>query len=259
FIGIIARLPIALAQEIQLISVGSRLWVTDIIILALLAAIVTAVVYVTQGLRRIPVQYARRVVGRKVYGGTTQYLPLRVNTSGVMPIVFAQAILFIPATVYTFFPDSRFLENLAALFSERSFFYAIVYSVMIVFFAYFYTAIVFNPREVADTIKKQGGFIPGIRPGAPTAEYIDRVLTRITLPGSLFLAIVAILPVFVHNVLSVPSELASFFGGTSLLIVVGVALDTLQQIESYLLMRHYDGFMKSGRLRGRGVGVARGY
>lgn len=259
FIGIIARLPVALAQEIQLISVGSRLWVTDVIILALLAAIVTAVVYVTQGIRRIPVQYARRVVGRKVYGGTTQYLPLRVNTAGVMPIVFAQAILFIPATIYTFFPESRFLENMAALFSERSFIYAVVYSAMIVFFAYFYTAIVFNPREVADTIKKQGGFIPGIRPGAPTAEYIDRVLTRITLPGALFLAVVAILPVFVHNVLSVPSELASFFGGTSLLIVVGVALDTLQQIESYLLMRHYDGFMKSGRLRGRGIGVTRGY
>nr|BAL55319.1 preprotein translocase subunit SecY [uncultured Chlorobiota bacterium] len=259
FIGIIARLPVALAQEIQLISVGSRLWVTDVIILALLAAIVTAVVYVTQGIRRIPVQYARRVVGRKVYGGTTQYLPLRVNTAGVMPIVFAQAILFIPATIYTFFPESRFLENMAALFSERSFIYALVYSAMIVFFAYFYTAIVFNPREVADTIKKQGGFIPGIRPGAPTAEYIDRVLTRITLPGALFLAVIAILPVFVHNVLSVPSELASFFGGTSLLIVVGVALDTLQQIESYLLMRHYDGFMKSGRLRGRGIGVTRGY
>jgi preprotein translocase subunit SecY len=259
FIGIIARLPVALAQEIQLIAVGSRLWVTDLIILALLGAIVTAVVYVTQGIRRIPVQYARRVVGHKVYGGTTQYLPLRVNTAGVMPIVFAQAILFIPATIYTFFPESRFLENLAALFSERSFIYAIVHSAMIVFFAYFYTAIVFNPREVADTIKKQGGFIPGIRPGAPTAEYIDRVLTRITLPGALFLAVVAILPVFVHNVLSVPSELASFFGGTSLLIVVGVALDTLQQIESYLLMRHYDGFMKSGRLRGRGVGVVRGY
>ncbi|MCS7176030.1 MAG: preprotein translocase subunit SecY [Candidatus Kapabacteria bacterium] len=259
FIGIIAALPVAIAQEIQLISVGSRLWVTDIILLALLAGIVTAVVYVTQGIRRIPVQYARRVVGRKVYGGTTQYLPLRVNSAGVMPIVFAQAILFIPATIYTFFPESRLLETLAALFSERSFLYAILYSVMIIFFAYFYTAIVFNPREVADTIKKQGGFIPGIRPGAPTAEYIDRVLTRITLPGALFLAVVAILPVFVHNVLSVPSELASFFGGTSLLIIVGVALDTLQQIESHLLMRHYDGFMKSGRLRGRGVGVVRGY
>jgi preprotein translocase subunit SecY len=259
FIGIIARLPAAIAQEIELIRVGSRLWVTDLIILALLAAVLVAVVYVTQGIRRIPVQYARRVVGRKVYGGMTQYLPLRVNTAGVMPIVFAQAILFLPATVYTFFPESRFLETLAALFSERSFVYAIIYSAMIVFFAYFYTAIVFNPREVADTIKKQGGFIPGIRPGAPTAEYIDRVLTRITLPGALFLAVVAILPVFVHNVLSVPSELASFFGGTSLLIVVGVALDTLQQIESYLLMRHYDGFMKSGRLRGRGIGVTRGY
>lgn len=259
FIGIIARLPVAIAQEIQLIAIGSRLWVTDVIIIALLAAVVTAVVYVTQGIRRIPIQYARRVVGRKVYGGTTQYLPLRVNTSGVVPIVFAQAILFIPATIYTFFPESHFLEKVAALFSERSFIYAIVYSVMIVFFAYFYTAIVFNPREVADTIKKQGGFIPGIRPGAPTAEYIDRVLTRITLPGALFLAVVAILPVFVHNVLNVPSELASFFGGTSLLIVVGVALDTLQQIESYLLMRHYDGFMKSGRLRGRGIGVVRGY
>jgi len=259
FIGIIAQLPAAIQQEIQLIMVGSRLWILDLIMLVLLVGVIALVVLVTQGARRIPVQYAKRVVNRKVYGGTTQYIPLRVNTAGVMPIIFAQAIVFIPGTILSFFPDSSAAITVSRWLSPSSVVYAILYSLMIVFFAYFYTAFAFNPKDVAENIKKQGGFIPGVRPGAPTSDYLDSILTRITLPGAIFLAIVAILPTFVSNVLGVPMQFASFFGGTSLLIMVGVALDTLQQIESYLLMRHYDGFMKSGKIRGRvGAGTPSG-
>ncbi|MFP4527548.1 MAG: preprotein translocase subunit SecY [Candidatus Kapaibacterium sp.] len=251
FIGIIAQLPAAVAQEWQLIEIGSRAPIVELIVLIFLVGIIAAVILVTQGARRIPVQYAKRVVGRKVFGGTTQYIPLRVNTAGVMPIIFAQSLMFIPNTVLSFFPDSPTVIWMAQMFSDRSFVYAAIYGFIIVFFTYFYTAIVFNPKDIADNMKKQGGFIPGIRPGRPTAEYIETVLTRITLPGSIFLALVAILPTFVSNIFSVTSMFASFFGGTSLLIIVGVALDTLQQIESHLLMRHYDGFMKSGKMKGR--------
>lgn len=254
FIGIIAQFPIAMLQEWQLIQAGSRLLVVDLILLALLVAIIASIVLVTVGVRKIPVQYAKRIVGQKVYGGTTQYLPLRVNTAGVMPIIFAQSIMFIPNTIITFFPEASWANFVAQIWSDQSFLYGFAYAVIVVLFTYFYTAIVFNPQEVADTLKRQGGFIPGVRPGQQTAEYIDRILTRITFPGSIFLAIVAILPVFVRNVLGVSSLFASFFGGTSLLIIVGVALDTLQQIESHLVMRHYEGFMRSGKLRGR-VGI----
>jgi len=197
------------------------------------------------------VQYAKRVVGRKVYGGTTQYIPLRVNTAGVMPIIFAQSILFIPATIASFFPGNMFWQGISNNFGEGQVVHALTYGLMIVFFTYFYTAIAFNPKEVADNMRRNGGFIPGIRPGAPTSEYIENILTRITLPGAIFLALIAILPTFAITVLKVPPGFASFFGGTSLLIIVGVCLDTLQQIESYLLARHYDGFMKTGKIRGR--------
>jgi len=251
FIGIIARLPTAITQEITLINAGSRNLVIDLVLVVLLLGVIASVILVTQGARRIPVQYAKRVVGRKVYGGTTQYIPLRVNTAGVMPIIFAQSILFIPATVASFFPESIFWQDVSRLFSDRTVFYALFYAVIIVFFTYFYTAIAFNPKEVADNMKRNGGFIPGVRPGMPTSEYIENILTRITLPGAIFLALIAILPTFAMNVLQVPPVFASFFGGTSLLIIVGVALDTLQQIESFLLMRHYDGFMKTGKIRGR--------
>lgn len=250
FIGIIARFPFAILDEYQLISVGQRSIVMEIIIIVLMFFIIAGVVLVTQGTRRIPVQYAKRVVGRKVYGGVTQYIPLRVNTAGVMPIIFAQSIMFIPNTVLSFFPDNEFLQSLSGWFVWTSPVYSTIYALMIVFFTYFYTAIAFNPKDVADNMKKQGGFIPGIRPGKQTSEFIDNILTKITLPGSVFLAIVAILPAFVST-LGVSGQMATFFGGTSLLIIVGVALDTLQQIESHLLMRHYDGFMKSGKLRGR--------
>lgn len=254
FIGIIARLPASLWQEWLLIQAGSRHWLIEIVVITLLVFIIAAVILVTQGARRIPVQYAKRQVGRKVYGGTTQYIPLRVNTAGVMPIIFAQALMFIPNTILSFFPESKFIITLAQLFHYDSFVYAILYFTLIVLFTYFYTAIIFNPKDIADNMKKQGGFIPGIRPGQHTVEYIDAILTRITLPGSIFLGLIAILPTFVSNVFNISMGFAHFFGGTSLLIVVGVALDTLQQIESHLLMRHYDGFMKSGRIRGR-VGI----
>lgn len=250
FIGIIDRFPYAILDEYSLIASGQRNIVLEVVVIALMVLIIAGVVLVTQGTRRIPVQYAKRVVGRKVYGGVTQYIPLRVNTAGVMPIIFAQSIMFIPSTLFSFFPNSEFIGTLAQYFSYESVSYSIIYAIMIIFFTYFYTAIAFNPQEVAETMKKQGGFIPGIRPGKQTSEFIDNILTKITLPGSVFLAIVAILPAFISG-FGVSGRFASFFGGTSLLIIVGVALDTLQQIESHLLMRHYDGFMKSGKLKGR--------
>lgn len=255
-VGIIARLPGAAYQEFnQVFLLGERPWPLEIVIIAFLIGVIAAVIFITQGARRIPVQYAKRQIGRKVYGGTTQYIPLRVNTAGVMPIIFAQSLLFIPNTIASFFPESAMLNQVASYFTESSMVYALVYGLMVVLFTYFYTAIIFNPREIAENMKKQGGFIPGIRPGNPTSEYIDSILTRITLPGSLFLALVAILPTFAINLLGVNGAFASFFGGTSLLIMIGVALDTLQQVESYLLMRHYDGFMKSGKIKGRANGV----
>jgi preprotein translocase subunit SecY len=250
FIGIINRFPFALLDEYRLIAAGTRSIIIEIVIFSFMILIIAGVVLVTQGTRRIPVQYAKRVVGRKVYGGVTQYIPLRVNTAGVMPIIFAQSIMFIPSTILSFFPDNEFLQSVAVYFNYTSPLYAAVYALMIIFFTYFYTAIAFNPKDVADTMKKQGGFIPGIRPGKQTSEFIDNILTKITLPGSFFLAIIAILPSFV-SAWGVSGQFAQFFGGTSLLIIVGVALDTLQQIESHLLMRHYDGFMKSGKIKGR--------
>lgn len=255
FIGIIARLPIALLQEYELVATGQRHWLIEIVIFALLIAIIAAVVLITQGARRIPVQYAKRQVGKKVFGGTTQYIPLRVNTAGVMPIIFAQSLMFIPSTILSFFPESTFVLTVANMLSPESFVYASIYGLMVVFFTYFYTAIIFNPKDIADNMKKQGGFVPGIRPGKPTSDYIERILLRITLPGSIFLALIAILPTFITSIFSVTSSFAQFFGGTSLLIMIGTALDTLQQIESHLMMKHYDGFMKSGKIKGRAGGV----
>ncbi len=250
FINIINRLPFAILDEARLISAGTRNIVIEIAILAFMVLIIAGIVLVTEGTRRIPVQYAKRVVGRKVYGGVTQYIPLKVNTAGVMPIIFAQAIMFIPSTILSFFPNNEFIQSIVGYFHYTSFTYSFIYAIIIVFFTYFYTAIAFNPQEVAETMKKQGGFVPGIRPGKQTSEFIDNILTKITLPGSIFLAIVAILPAFISK-MGVSGSFASFFGGTSLLILVGVGLDTLQQIESHLLMRHYDGFMKSGKIKGR--------
>ena len=250
-IGIISRAPTVLFNEITLINQQLRNILLDVMLLGLMVIIVASVVAITQGARKIPVQYAKRIVGRKVYGGQSTHIPLRVNTAGVMPIIFAQAIMFIPSTLGTYFQNSPAVQSLMGLFSVDHPFYWAVFGLMIIFFTYFYTAIAFNPVEVADNMKKQGGFIPGVRPGKKTAEYIDNILTRVTLPGSIFLALIAVFPYVLMKATGINYDLASFFGGTSLLIIVGVSLDTLQQIESHLLMRHYDGFLKSGRIKGR--------
>jgi preprotein translocase subunit SecY len=250
-IGILAGFPASLVNEYQSLSLGSKNWIIEIIILAMMVAIVAFVVLLTVGTRRVPVQHAKRVVGRKVYGGGTQYIPMRINTAGVMPIIFAQSIMFLPSTFLSFFPDSEAMQSVASIFAYDSWWYALMFGTMIVFFTYFYTAIAFNPKEVADTMRRQGGFIPGVRPGKSTADFIDNILTRITLPGAVSLALIAVLPTFLTKFANVTPGFAQFFGGTSLLIIVGVGLDTLQQVESHLLMRHYDGFMKAGKTRGR--------
>lgn len=251
FIGIIARFPNALLTEWQQFAGGNRELLTEILLLGVMVVIVGAVVLITQGTRKIPVQYAKRVIGRKIYGGQSTHIPLRVNTAGVMPIIFAQSIMFVPQTITTFFPNSELMNTVQLYFSFTALPYQFVYGLLIVFFTYFYTAIAFNPVDVADNMKKHGGFIPGVRPGKKTAEFIDNILTRVTLPGSIFLAFIAIFPYLIVQMSNVSYNYASFFGGTSLLIIVGVALDTLQQLESHLLMRHYDGFMKGGKIRGR--------
>lgn len=250
FIGIIDRFPYSLFDEYQIIASGVRNILIEAIYIAGFVFIIAGVISVTIATRKIPVQYAKRVVGRKVFGGVTQYIPLKVNQAGVMPLIFAQSIMFIPSTVLSFFPNSEFMQSLSGYFNYDSWFYSFIYALLIIFFTYFYTAIAFNPKDVADNMKKQGGFIPGVRPGKPTSDFIDNILTKITLPGSIFLAIIAIIPTFLMK-LGISTGLAQFFGGTSLLIVVGVALDTLQQIESHLLMRHYDGFMKGTKLKSR--------
>jgi len=250
FIGIIDRFPYSVFDEYQIVSSGARNLLIELIYIAAFILIIAGVIAVTVAVRKIPVQYAKRVVGRKVFGGVTQYIPMKVNSAGVMPLIFAQSIMFIPSTFLSFFPNSEFMQSISGYFDYTSWFYSGVYALLIIFFTYFYTAIAFNPKDVSDNMKKQGGFIPGVRPGKPTSDYIDNILTKITLPGAIFLAIIAILPTILMKV-GVTTGLASFFGGTSLLIIVGVALDTLQQIESHLLMRHYDGFMKSGKLKSR--------
>lgn len=251
FIGIIARFPNSIIDEFQQVASGNRTLITEVMLLFVFVITVAGTIMLTQGTRKIPVQYAKRVIGRKVYGGQSTHIPLRVNTAGVMPIIFAQSILFVPQTVAQFFPNSEIMATLNRAFDYESWIYWVIYGLMIVFFTYFYTAIAFNPVDVADNMKKQGGFIPGVRPGKKTSEYIDNILTRITLPGSIFLAIIALIPYIITRFTNVSYSFSSFYGGTSLLIVVGVALDTLQQVESHLLMRHYDGFMKSGKIRGR--------
>ena len=250
-IGIVNSFPYAVFDEVQQLIGGNRSLLLEIFLWALMFATVAAVIMLTQGTRKIPVQYAKRVIGRKLYGGQSTHLPLRVNTAGVMPIIFAQSIMFVPTTVSTFLPDSAFKDWIGRSFQFESFVYMFFYFMLIVFFTYFYTAIAFNPVDVADNMKQHGGFIPGIRPGKKTSEFIDNILTKITLPGSIFLGFIAVFPSLITRYTNVGYNFSSFFGGTGLLIIVGVALDTLQQIESHLLMRHYDGFMKSGKMRGR--------
>ena len=248
-INIISRLPATISHEISMVRAGARDLLVEIILVVILVLVIGFVVYLTQGVRKIPVQYAKKVVGRKIYGGQSTHIPLRVNSSGVMPIIFAQTIVFIPNSLRMLFSNVDWLNR--GWFTVDNWPYWVLYSIIIILFAYFYTALSFNPTEVADNMKKNGGFIPGIRPGKKTAEYLDNIITRITLPGAIMLAVVAILPYVLMKVLNIDYNLASFFGGTSVIILVGVALDTLQQIESHLISRHYDGFMKKGKIKGR--------
>ena len=247
-VGIIARLPFALTAE-----VGARLSQTTggllmlIVEILVLFFVFVATIALVQGTRRIPVQYAKRIVGNKQYGGVRQYIPLKVNAAGVMPIIFAQALMLFPIMLSSF-DATRGLA--ATLGNYTGFWYNFIFGLLVVAFTYFYTAVTVNPTMMAEEMKKNGGFIPGVKPGKKTAEYLDAVMSRITLPGSIFLALVAIMPAFAMK-LGINNQFAQFYGGTSLLILVGVVLDTLQQIESYLLMRHYDGLMKTGRLKGR--------
>lgn len=249
-IGIMSSLPWALIGEAK--ANPPMLFFIEIVALGI---VTMGVVALTQATRKIPINYARRVVGNKIAGGMTnnarQYIPLKVNSSGVMPIIFAQSIMFIPATIAQFFPESTFWNATGSAFGNpNGFLYNFLFGLMIVVFTYFYTAIVINPNDIADNLKRNGGFIPGVKPGKKTAEYIDNVLSHITLPGSLALALVAVFPA-IASLMGASQQFSQFFGGTSLLILIAVVLDTLQQIESYLLMRHYDGLNKSGRIRGR--------
>jgi len=253
--GIISRIWPALNQLFVLISpfAPSRRQIqpfTLLIMSVLLVGVVFSVIMITQGQRKIPVQYARRIVGRKIFGGQSTYIPLKVDTSGVIAIIFAQSIILFPATLASFVPNPAF-QRWAQGLVRGHLLYTVLYSLLIIFFCYFYTAIVFNPVDLSENMKKYGGFIPGIRPGTPTTEFLDYVMTRITLAGSVFIAFIAIFPDFLMAWLKVPYLVASFFGGTGILIIVGVMLDTLKQVESHLLMHHYEGFIKSGRIRGR--------
>jgi len=249
-IGIISRLPTFLVSEVVTRGMSGAL----VLVLELVGLffVVVAVVAFTQATRRIPVQYAKQVVGNKVYGGQRQYIPLKVNSSGVMPIIFAQALMFIPPLVANIWAqDNDIAAYIGTAFADpTSWQYNLLFAVMILLFTFFYTAITVNPSQIAEDLKRNGGFVPGIKPGKQTSEFIDNILTRVTLPGSIFLAIVAIMPAFAQ-LAGVSVGFSQFYGGTSLLIMVGVILDTLQQIESYLLMRHYEGMMKSGRVKGR--------
>lgn len=250
-VGIIARLPDSLAFEFDQRVSGTGGPILFLIEIAIWLAVIMSVVMLVQGTRRIPVQYAKRIVGNRQYGGVRQYLPLKVNAAGVMPIIFAQALMFIPSSVAQFFPDSSSWQGFFSGFlNYTSFTYNFTFFLMIVLFTYFYTAITINPSQIADDLKRNGGFIPGIKPGRKTADFIDAVMSRITLPGAIFLGLISIFPAFAI-IFGINDQFAQFFGGTSLLIMVGVVLDTLQQIESYLLMRHYDGLMKTGRIKGR--------
>jgi len=251
FAGIVVRLPSAISASYVLLKNGELKLVVVLAIVLVMVGVTAAVVLMQEGQRKIPVQYAKRVVGRRVYGGQSTHIPLRINTAGVIPVIFASSLILFPATLTRFAPPwMSFMQSIADAMSPGHFFYTVSYMALIVFFAYFYTAIVFNPIDLADNMKKYGGFIPGVRPGKKTAEYIDRTLTRITLPGALFLALISVLPDYLIRWFNVPF----YFGGTSLLIVVGVALDTVRQMESHLLMRNYEGFLKKSKSRSSGYG-----
>jgi len=246
FAGIVARMPLAITNSIRLLRTGELGIMVMIGIILLMVAVVGAIIYVERGQRRIPVQYAKRIVGRRMYGGQSTHLPLKVNTAGVIPPIFASSIIMFPATIANFL-DHPWMKAVSDSLMPGSLVYELIYVGFIFFFCYFYTAVTFNPTDVADNMRKYGGYIPGIRPGKKTAEFVDRVLTRITFSGAVYVSLVCVLPSILITRFNVPF----YFGGTALLIVVGVALDTVGQIESHMLMRHYEGFMKSGRIKGR--------
>ena len=241
FIGIVARFPAAVIAEYQQVTAGTRHLFMELVIVAVIIAMIT------QAMRRIPIQTPKKVVGTKMYAGQNTVLPLRINMAGVIPIIFASSVMSVPGLLLSLIPGIDFMEDVSRLFAPGGIIYSLLYALLIIFFTYFYTAIIFNPLDIADNLKRSGGFIPGIRPGKKTAEFLDNVLTRITLPGSVFLALIAVAPFMLMSSMKVNF----YFGGTSVLIVVGVALDTLQQLESHLQMRNYEGFLKKGRLRGR--------
>ena len=240
FAGIVSKLPSGLMALAQYLTVGTTNIFVVLVFAAIALGVIVGIVAIQEGQRKIPVQYAKRVVGRKVYGGQSTHIPIKVNSAGVIPVIFAMSILMFPGTLASWFPNNAFATTVANIFNFRSISYNILYALLILFFTFFYSAITFNPIEVADNIKKYGGFIPGLRPGKPTSDYITKVMNRITFFGAVFLAAIAIMPALMINLTTLPL----YFGGTSLLIVVGVALETMKQLESYLLMRHYEGFMK---------------
>ena len=246
FAGIVARLPSALGQTVQLVQTGDLGFLVLLLLIAIMVGVIAVIVFVERGQRRIPVQYAKRVVGRRIYGGQSTHLPLKVNTAGVIPPIFASSLMIFPATIAQFM-DIPLLTRFTGMMRPGSFLYELIFVVLIVFFCYFYTAVTFNPVDVAENMNKYGGYIPGIRPGKKTAQYIDKVLTRLTLGGAIYVSLVCVLPSILISRFNAPF----YFGGTSLLIVVGVALDTLTQIETHMIQRHYEGFIRTGRIKGR--------
>lgn len=240
FAGILARVPESVVTTVLRFLDGQLSILSIILFVVIALLIIVGIIYIQEGTRKIPVQYAKRVVGRKMYGGQTSYIPIKVNQSGVIPIIFAVSLLMFPMTIAQFFPDSKFYEFLRLYFGQSSIIYNILYALLIIFFTYFYTSVIFNPIEVADNMKRNGGFIPGIRPGKPTSEYLERTMSRITIAGAIFLAFIAVLP----NIILSFGSLNLAFGGTSLLIAVGVSLETMKQIEAQMVMRHYQGFLK---------------
>ena len=247
FAGIVGGLPRAMIMEYEQFAAGNQKLMIEVMIIAMVIGIIGFIVFIEQANRRIPLQSPKRVVGRKVMGGQSSYLPFKVNTAGVIPVIFASSIMFVPAMIASWFPNTGWIEAFAGAFLPGHITYSVIFALLIIFFTYFYTAIQYNPSDIADNLKKSGGFIPGIRPGRKTAEYIDNILTRITLPGAIFLATISVGPLHLKDALN----MSFYMGGTSVLIVVGVALDTLRQIEAQLHTKNYEGFLKHGRIRGR--------
>jgi preprotein translocase subunit SecY len=250
-VGILAAFPNVVLSEISYFQQGVRGILSELSLAILFFFLVMLIILIQHGLRKVPVQYARIIVGRKVYGGQSTYIPLKINTAGVIPIIFAQSILLIPGTIATFMGQDATQSNFMSWFAMDHWFSNVCFALLIVFFTYFYTALQFDPNQVASTLKQQGGFVPGVKPGKKTAQFIENILTRVTLPGACFLGFIALMPYFLQQLVGLDYSYASFFGGTSLLIIVGVGLDTLSQVETHLLSRHYDGFLSKGKVRGR--------